>query len=133
LETGLIFIRPEVSKIREPRRIAIQPNLAAWLKAYPLDRYPLIVGDFQKRREKFKDRFNLTYDVMRHTFISMFVGKYRSIGEAAIQAGNSENIIRRHYLDLKGKEESERFFNIVPKHAVSELTAQRPSNGSHAA
>jgi len=27
---------------------------------------------------------------MRHTFISMFVAKFRSIGEAAIQAGNSE-------------------------------------------
>jgi hypothetical protein len=31
---------------------------------------------------------------MRHTFISMFVAKFRSIGEAAIKAGNSEAIIR---------------------------------------
>lgn len=34
LETGIIHISAEVSKTREPRRITIQPNLAAWLRAY---------------------------------------------------------------------------------------------------
>ncbi len=34
LDTGTIHIRAEVSKVREPRRIAIQPNLAVWLRAY---------------------------------------------------------------------------------------------------
>jgi hypothetical protein len=32
---------------------------------------------------------------------AMFVAKYRSMGEAAWQAGNSESIIRKHHLDLK--------------------------------
>jgi hypothetical protein len=45
----------------------------------------------------------------------MFVAKFRSIGEAAIQAGNSEAIIRKHYLDLKSPAEAEHFFGIVPK------------------
>jgi hypothetical protein len=54
---------------------------------------------------------------MRHTFISMFVGKFRSMGEAALQAGNSESIIRKHYLDLKTTAEAELFFGILPKHA----------------
>jgi len=52
--------------------------------------------------------------VMRHTFISMFVARFRSMGEAALQAGNSESIIRKHYLDLKSKEEAEQFFSIRP-------------------
>jgi hypothetical protein len=55
---------------------------------------------------------------MRHTFISMFVAKFRSIGEAAIQAGNSEGIIRRHYLDLKSAGEAETYWSIVPRRAV---------------
>lgn len=114
LDAGLIFITGEMSKVREPRRITIQPNLAAWLRAYPLDRYPVIVGDFKKRREKFKDQFQLTHDVIRHTFISMFVAKFRSIGEAALQAGNSEQIIRKHYLDLKSQTEAEEYFSIYP-------------------
>jgi hypothetical protein len=47
----------------------------------------------------------------------MFVAKYRSMGEAALQAGNSESIIRKHYLDLKSQAEAEEFFNILPKRA----------------
>ena len=49
----------------------------------------------------------------------MFVAKYRSMGEAALQAGNSESIIRKHYLDLKTPAEADEFFNIRPR------TAQR--------
>lgn len=56
----------------------------------------------------------VTHDVLRHTFISMYVGKFRSVADAALQAGNSEEIIRRHYLDLKSQAEAARFFAIVP-------------------
>jgi integrase len=119
LEAGIIYVSAEVSKVREPRRVTIQPNLAAWLRAYPLDKFPLVVGNFQKRRMKFAKEFGLTHDVLRHTFISMFVAKFRSIGEAAIQAGNSEAIIRKHYLDLKTTAEAEEFFGILPKHAMA--------------
>lgn len=84
---------------------------------YPLEKFPIILGNFKKRRDRFAKKFNLTHDVLRHTFISMFVAKFRSIGEAAIQAGNSESIIRKHYLDLKTTKEAEAFYGIVPKHA----------------
>ena len=117
LDDGVIHVSAEVSKVREPRKVTIQPNLAAWLRAYPLDKFPIILGTFKKRRDRFAKKFNLTHDVLRHTFISMFVARFRSIGEAAIQAGNSESIIRRHYLDLKTTKEAEAFYGILPKHA----------------
>jgi hypothetical protein len=41
------------------------------------------------------------------------------MGEAALQAGNSESIIRKHYLDLKSPAEAERFFAIMPKHRAA--------------
>jgi len=118
LDAGVISISAEVSKVREPRKVAIQPNLAAWLRAYPLERFPLVVTNFYRRRAKIGKEFGLTHDVMRHSFISMFVAKFRSIGEAAIQAGNSEGIIRRHYLDLKSAQEAEDYWSIVPLHAT---------------
>ena len=37
----------------------------------------------------------------------MTVGAFRSVGDAALQAGNSEAIIRKHYLDLKSVEEAD--------------------------
>jgi integrase len=118
LDAGMINISAEVSKVREPRQVTIQPNLAGWLRAYPLEKFPIVVGDFKKRRERFAKRFNLTHDIMRHTFISMFVAKFRSIGEAAIQAGNSESIIRRHYLNLKSAEDAQEFWGILPQRGI---------------
>jgi integrase len=115
LDTGVIHIEPEVSKVRMKRNVAIQPNLAAWLQAYPLDRYPIVVPALQKHRAKVAKLFGLSHDVMRHTFISFFVAKFRSMGEAALQAGNSEAIIRKHYLDLKTPAEAEEFFGIRPQ------------------
>src|SRR5665213_2951462 len=114
LDTGVILIEPEVSKVRMKRQVTIQPNLAAWLKAYPFK--PINACYIEYHRPKITKRFALTHDVMRHTFISMFVAKYRSMGEAALQAGNSESIIRKHYLDLKSPADAEEFFGIRPKH-----------------
>jgi integrase len=118
LDTGVIHIEPEVSKVRMKRNVAIQPNLAAWLQAYPLERCPIILPNLQKHRARIAKLFGLSHDVMRHTFISFFIAKYRSMGEAALQAGNSESIIRRHYLDLKTPDEADDFFNILPKKAI---------------
>ena len=119
LDTGVIRIDSEVSKVREPRNVTIQPNLAAWLRAYPLKEFPIIPANLQHVREKVVAKFNLTHDVMRHSYFSMFVAKFRSIGEAALQAGNSESIIRKHYLDLKSTAEAEQFFGILPQNGTS--------------
>ena len=122
LDANMIRIDGEVSKVREPRNITIQPNLSAWLRAYPLTKFPIIPANLQHIREKVAQKFPLSHDVMRHTFISMFVAKFRSLGEAALQAGNSESIIRRHYLDLKSEAEAEQFFGILPMRAEGATT-----------
>ena len=118
LDTGVIHIAPDVSKVRMKRIVTIQPNLQAWLRAYPLQSYPILPKNYQDLRRQVFKKFGLTHDVLRHTFISMFVAKYRSMGEAALQAGNSESIIRKHYLDLKSAAEAEQFFSIVPARAT---------------
>ncbi|MCS6245811.1 MAG: site-specific integrase [Opitutus sp.] len=119
LDTGVILIEPEVFKVRMKRNVTIQPNLAAWLTAYPLDRFPIIPKNLQHTRAAVAKAFDLSHDIMRHTFISMHVAKYRSMGEAALQAGNSESIIRKHYLDLKTPAEAELFFGILPTACTS--------------
>ncbi|RRK00369.1 site-specific integrase [Opitutaceae bacterium TAV3] len=115
LDTGTIIIEPHVSKVNMRRPVTIQSNLAAWLKAYPLKKFPIIPESLKGQRAKIAQKFGIGHDVMRHTFISMHVGKFRSLGDAALQAGNSERIIRRHYLDVKSPQEAEAFFGIMPK------------------
>ena len=77
LDTGVIHIEPEVSKVRMKRNVIIQRNLAAWLRAYPLDRFPIVIPALQKHRARVAKLFGLSHDVMRHTFISFFVAKFR--------------------------------------------------------
>ncbi len=52
LDACMIRIGAEVSKVREPRNVTIQPNLAAWLHAYPLKKFPIIPANLQHIREK---------------------------------------------------------------------------------
>ena len=114
-DTGVILVEPEASKVNEKRTIKIQPNLQRWLQRYPIADFPIIPErrfrdlwvDVRKQRK-------LTHDVMRHTFISMTVGAFRSVGDASLQAGNSEAVIRKHYLDLKSVEEADAFWAIAP-------------------
>jgi integrase len=123
LDTGVIHIEPEVSKVRMKRNVTIQPNLAAWLRAYPLAKFPIVPPNSMNTRKEVFDKFALTHDVLRHTFISMFVAKFRSMGEAALQAGNSEAIIRKHYLDLKNPAEAEEYFSILPNRRAAPAAA----------
>ncbi|OAM87994.1 site-specific integrase [Termitidicoccus mucosus] len=119
LENSAITIEPWVSKVNMRRLITIQPNLAAWLKAYPLDEYPVIppkdkMKSIAKKLTRIRRQFGIGHDVLRHTFISMHVGKFRSMGDTALQAGNSESIIRRHYLNVTTPQEAGAFFAIMP-------------------
>jgi len=70
-------------------------------------------------------------------FISYHVALHRSIGHATLQAGNSESMVRKHYLNLHTKEDGEAFFAIVPDivdyHRTSAHNAARyrNENGNH--
>jgi len=118
LENNAISIEPYVSKVGMRRLADIQPNLAAWLRAYPLKDYPIIppkMKNMAGKLTRIRKKFSLAPDVLRHTFISMHVAKFRSMGDTALQAGNSESIIRRHYLNVTTPQEAEEFFKILPK------------------
>lgn len=115
LTTNVIRIEPEVSKVNEKRTIKIQPNLRLWLEKYPLDEYPPIPPrNAERLLRDVRSKFAIGHDVLRHTFISMTVAAFRSVGDAALQAGNSEAVIRKHYLDLKSIEEADTFWQITP-------------------
>jgi len=111
LRTGIITIPASVSKTKEKRKTRISKNLAAWLKAFP---GPIMPPNFKRRCDLIRKHFALTQDEPRHSFISYHVALNRSIGDVALQAGNSESIVKKHYLDLFAVEEGEAFFAIVP-------------------
>jgi hypothetical protein len=92
----------------------IQPCLHAWLTRYPVERYPIIPRSASNLLAEVRKKFSLGHDVLRHVFISMHVAKFRSMGDTALQAGNSEAIVKKHYLNLVTPEEADAFWRIVP-------------------
>lgn len=111
LKTRTITIPAKVSKTRHERHVSIPENLAAWLESSP---HPIIPKNFDRLAKQVRKHFALEHDEARHSFISYHVALHRSIGDAALQAGNSESIVRRHYLNLHPREEGTLFFQILP-------------------
>jgi len=113
LKTGQIFIPAKFSKTKNDRQITITDNLRAWLEAYR--DFPIIPKNYGTPLSKIRTHFDLKRDETRHSFISYHVALHRSVGDAALQAGNSESMVRKHYLNLHTKEEGAQFFAIFPK------------------
>lgn len=114
LQNGVIRIGPAVAKTKDLRQITIQPNLRAWLERYPLKKYPIVIPNLQALVTDVRKKFELSHDVLRHTFISMHVAKFKSLGSTALEAGNSERIIKKHYLNSVTEAEAEAFWAICP-------------------
>lgn len=126
-EMGVIRITPEISKVGAVRQVKIRPNLAAWLDRYPLKDYPIIVRNMKDMVRIVRQKFALSPDVLRHTYISAHVAKWKSMGEAALEAGNSEAMIRTHYLNMLTEAQAEAFWGIVPKQPA-EAAEPSPAN-----
>lgn len=115
-----IEIPASVSKTRQKRSVDISPNLLEWLNTYDRE---LPVKNFDRRFKAVRERAGLLKgwenDVMRHSFGTYWVSENRSIGDCAIQMGNSEAIIKKHYLATSTKKkmqaQSKKFWAIVPK------------------
>ena len=119
---GVIRIAPDLAKTKSVRQITIQPNLSAWLMRYPLTKYSLIPRNAHSMISEVRKKFPLSDDVLRHTFISMHVAKFKSLGAAALEAGNSEAMIRKHYLNMVSETEAKKFWAIMPGMAIGTIT-----------
>ena len=74
----------------------------------------IIPGNSYRELKAVRAKLKLSRDVCRHTFISMHVGAFKSFADAAIESGNSEKIIRDHYLNTTAAPEAKAFWRIEP-------------------
>ncbi|MCU0792167.1 MAG: site-specific integrase [Opitutaceae bacterium] len=114
LKNRVIRITPEIAKTKDIRQVTIQPNLESWLRAYPGDKFPITPPSLFDEVSFVRKKFALGHDVLRHTFITMHVTKFRSMGDTALQSGNSEKMIKKHYLNIANPDDADAFWSIVP-------------------
>ena len=110
LDKDAILITPDVSKIRDARQVAIQPNLKAWLTRH---KGPIFPPGWRRNIKSIRQHFGLNKpearDMLRHTFISNHVMAFGSFAATAIESGNSETVIRKHYFNRVSKADAQRF------------------------
>lgn len=124
LTTGRIILSADMTKTKDSRAIQMSENLITWLKAYK-DK-PIRPDNLAADYPKIRKMFNLQIDETRHSFITYHVASRRSIGDTALEAGNSERIIKSHYLNHKPKEEGEKFFSILPNLKAKKAILKKP-------
>jgi integrase len=133
LDEKLIKVSGKVAKLRGRRNVEMSDNLVEILKPFkgkPI-KHANHLKDFRRVKElcgwdgkteiecvvkqldgtmkKMKLR-PWPQDVMRHTAISMHLAKYQHEGKTAAWAGNSPDIIQRHYKGLVRQTDSEVFW-----------------------
>lgn len=108
LENGVIHVSEASSKTHTSRTIVIQPNLREWLLKFPNG--TAYESNYSVRAVR--RQFALPKDVLRHTFISNHVTAFGSFAETAIESGNTESIIRKHYYARVSKPDAAKFWQI---------------------
>jgi integrase len=135
IKAGTVTIGAKLAKMRQRRIVDIPKNALQFLAAHASDKTPIKGKNWRRDFDAVKavagyggrvgEQAELkpwTADVMRHTGISNHLAQHQHEGKTAAWAGNSPDIIQRHYKGLVHKNDSKAFWAIVP-------TAAKPAKG----
>jgi integrase len=117
LHEGHIVVPDTIAKTEERRLPPIPDNLALWLKAHvkssgpvcPYNNMANVYAHLAKRAG-----VNWKRNGLRHSFISYRVAQTKNVPQVSLEAGNSPQMIHRHYLKLVTETIARQWFAIVP-------------------
>ena len=114
LNNQVVRITPAISKTGKSRQITIRENLYRWLTQFP---GPIFPTNSERELKTIRKQFALSHDICRHTFISAHIGAFKSFADAALESGNTEQIIRTCYLNTSSFQEAQAFWELDPQEA----------------
>jgi integrase len=131
LANGVVEIHAGKAKTASRRTVPILPCLRAWLElnrreSGPVCAYKSMSEAFRRieaavNAERAKRRtgggaqeFKWKHNALRHSFISYRVAQIQNVAQVALEAGNSPQMIFKHYRELVRPKEAEAWFNIMP-------------------
>ncbi len=112
IKRGVIHVPSEISKTRMKRQIVIRDNLKLWLEHSGTEILP--VGH-DKMVKHLRKMHGLSHDQLRHSFFSFHVAAFRSVGDASLEGGNTESVVKKHYLNLATQREGLAFWRVAPR------------------
>lgn len=117
---GFIEVAAHKSKTATRRLVPIKDNLARWL-AVSHHRHGLVWSNtkamFFKIRLVVAAKAGITWrqNCLRHSWASFRLAETQDINRVALEAGNSPQMIFRHYRELATPEQATTWFSIVPE------------------
>ncbi len=134
LKAKTITIGSDIAKMRSKRIVEMSDNLREWLSPFAVSKPPIVGTNWRRDFDQLKLAIGYgnpkrlskedqekhphlkpwTQDVMRHTAISFHLARYQHEGKTASWAGNSPDMVQRHYKGLVTKAQARRFWKILP-------------------
>ncbi len=105
------------AKTASRRIVPISDNLAAWLNLVQNREGPVITEKVLSRKAiGLAKSLGLSWpnNVLRHSYISYRLATLQNANQVALEAGNSPDIIFKHYRELVTEEAAGEWFGIVP-------------------
>lgn len=131
----LIVIKGEAAKLRKRRHVEMSENLIAWL--LPYQKHPIVgqnwrrdfdavrrMAGFAGRKSEVADDAKLQEwpdDVLRHTSISNHLAYHKHEGAAAAWAGNSPEVVQKHYKGLITPTDANEYWSLTPEKVSAQV------------
>ena len=118
-EDNEVVFKAKKTKTKMRRFVEMSDNCLAWLNLQELN-LPIVNANhkwhwFLQDAKKALEYEAWPHDCIRHSFCSYGLRHSENAAKVALQAGNSEQVLFRHYLKLVKKPEAAKFWNIFPE------------------
>jgi integrase len=123
LEAGHVIVAATKAKTASRRIVPISPNLRAWLAGARKEEGPVcelanmsneIHDIVVKINERRPEPFQWKQNGLRHSWVSYRLAQTQNADQVALEAGNSRQMIFKHYRELVRPAEALEWFNITP-------------------
>jgi integrase len=116
---GFIEVAAHKAKTAARRIVPISENLLRWLAIAPRNGAPVwpdTKDSFFKAMRRAADNGKIKWkqNALRHSFISYRLAELQDVNRVALEAGNSPQMIFRHYRELATPEQAKTWFAIAP-------------------
>jgi integrase len=119
---GFIEVAAHKAKTAARRIVPISENLSRWLAIASRNGeriWPHSKDSFFKAMRRAADTAKIKWkqNALRHSFISYRLAEIQDVNRVALEAGNSPQMIFRHYRELATPEQARTWFAIAPEAA----------------
>lgn len=120
LNQKIVIVSSELAKTHRKRVITIPENLIPWVSGLWQRFGPVAPIRFREKLEKLRREIALKkwpHDVLRHSYCTYHLAQHKNEHLTAQQAGNSPQILRKHYDAVATPEDAKKFFSLIPVEA----------------